>query len=159
MALRLLNPAAGPLDTDGTLLPQVLLDREPLFILLVALLAARTVNLFVESAIAPAPSARSRPRTTPRAQAPRPLASLDLPSACRKLTGMPLPEPEPVVQEPATPGPDPNAEPVQERPAGEAAGHAGVARDKHWSFASIQDMDNQRSRRTWSATGSRAPRC
>ena len=74
------------------------------FILLVAWLVARTVNLFVESAIAPAPSAEP----AARAPAARPGGPSSWPrwtwSACRSSPACKMPEPEPVVQEPtATP--------------------------------------------------------
>src|SRR5690348_1744045 len=83
------------------------------FILLVAWLVARTANLFVEAAIAPAPSTEPAARSPQRAQQAEQLASLEL-ERLSKLTGIKIPEPEPVVQEPsATPVTDDNADPVK----------------------------------------------
>ncbi|MFP2927630.1 type II secretion system protein GspC [Pyxidicoccus sp. 3LG] len=113
------------------------------FILLVALLAARTVNLFVESAIAPVPSgstarAPSQPRRVEAA-----LASLDM-NRLSKLTGIKIPEPEVAVQEPTAPEVDPNAPAVKSGLRVKLLGTL-VAGNPEWSFASIQDMVTQRS--------------
>ncbi len=115
------------------------------FILLVAWLVARTANLFVESKIAPGPTmepaARSNQRSRP---AERQLALLSE-ERLSKLTGIKLPEPEPVVQEPsATPVVDENADPVKSGLRVKLLGTL-VAADKYWSFASVQDMTTQRS--------------
>ncbi len=61
-----------------------------------------------------------------------------------KLTGIKLPEPEPVVQEPTATPVDENAEPVKSGLRVKLLGTL-VASDKLWSVASIQDMNNQRS--------------
>ncbi|NOJ80355.1 general secretion pathway protein GspC [Myxococcus xanthus] len=116
------------------------------FILLVGLLAASTVNLFVESAISPVPTggssarAPSQPRRTETA-----MAMLDLDRLSR-LTGIKLPEPEPEVQEPggASAEVDPNAAPVKSGLRVKLLGTL-VASNPDWSFASIQDMTTQRS--------------
>jgi general secretion pathway protein C len=114
------------------------------FILLVAWLVARTANLFVESAIAPAPSAELATRTPQRVQQAEQLASLEL-ERLSKLTGIKIPEPEPVVQEPsATPAADDNADPVKSGLRVKLLGTL-VSADKFWSFASVQDMVTQRS--------------
>lgn len=114
------------------------------FILLVAWLVARTANLFVESSIAPAPSTEPSARSPQRPQAVEPLASLDM-ERLSKLTGIKIPEPEPVVQEPTAPPPvDENAEPVKSGLRVKLLGTL-VASDKLWSFASVQDMVTQRS--------------
>jgi general secretion pathway protein C len=112
------------------------------FILLVALLAARTVNLFVESALTPVPTGqvaapqRSKPREVMTALDARRLS---------QLTGVALPEPEPVVAEPSQPRmADPNAAPVKSGLRVKLLGTL-VASEKEWSFASIQDMSTQRS--------------
>ncbi len=111
------------------------------FILLVALLAARTVNLFVESALTPVPSGQvSAPQ---KAKIHEVLASLDL-KRLSDLTGVAVPEPEPVVAEPTTPQVDPNAAPVKSGMRVKLLGTL-VASDKMWSVSSIQDMTNQRS--------------
>jgi general secretion pathway protein C len=114
------------------------------FILLVALLAARTVNLFVESAISPVPStgsatrAQSQPRRVETA-----LAFLDM-NRLSKLTGVKVPEPEVAVREPEVPQVDPNAPPVKSGLRVKLLGTL-VAANPEWSFASIQDMVTQRS--------------
>lgn len=114
------------------------------FILFVAWMVARTANLFVESAIAPAPTAEPAARTPQRVQETQQLASLEM-ERLSKLTGIKIPEPEPVVQEPsATPAVDENAEPVKSGLRVKLLGTL-VAADKYWSFASVQDMVTQRS--------------
>jgi general secretion pathway protein C len=115
-----------------------------LFILLVALLAARTVNLFVESAISPVPASGTATRTQsqPRRQETA-LASLDM-NRLSKLTGVKIPEPEVAVREPETPQVDPNAPPVKSGLRVKLLGTL-VAGNPDWSFASIQDMVTQRS--------------
>jgi len=114
------------------------------FILLVAWLVARTANLFVESAIAPAPNAEPAARSPQRVQETQQLASLDM-ERLSKLTGIKLPEPEPLVQEPvAAPVIDENADPVKSGLRVKLLGTL-VAADKYWSFASVQDMVTQRS--------------
>jgi len=115
------------------------------FILLVAWMVARTANLFVESSIAPGPSTEPAARSPQRARpAEQQLAFLDMERLSR-LTGIKLPEPEPLVQEPAaTPAFDENAEPVKSGLRVKLLGTL-VAADKYWSFASVQDMTTQRS--------------
>jgi general secretion pathway protein C len=71
------------------------------------------------------------------------LASLDL-RRLSDLTGVAVPEPEPVVAEPTTPALDPNAAPVKSGLRVKLLGTL-VASDKMWSVASVQDMNNQRS--------------
>ncbi|ATB46868.1 type II secretion system protein GspC [Corallococcus macrosporus] len=117
------------------------------FILLVGLLAASTVNLFVESAISPVPTGGSSARapSQPR-RAEAALAMLDLERLSR-LTGIKLPEPEPEVQEPgggAMAEVDPNAAPVKSSLRVKLLGTL-VASNPDWSFASILDMATQRS--------------
>ncbi len=68
------------------------------FILLVALLAARTVNLFVESALTP-PSPSGQVSAPQKAKLHEVLASLDL-KRLSDLTGVAVPEPDPIVAEP-----------------------------------------------------------
>jgi general secretion pathway protein C len=115
------------------------------FILLVAWMVARTANLFVESSIAPGPSTEPAARSPQRPRAAeQQQASLDM-ERLAKLTGIKLPEPEPLVQEPsATPAFDENAEPVKSGLRVKLLGTL-VAADKLWSFASVQDMTTQRS--------------
>jgi general secretion pathway protein C len=115
------------------------------FILLVAWMVTRTANLFVESSIAPAPSSEPSARSPQRPrQSEQQVASLDM-ERLSKLTGIKLPEPEPLVQEPtATPAYDENADPVKSGLRVKLLGTL-VAADKYWSFASVQDMVTQRS--------------
>ncbi|WP_224369494.1 type II secretion system protein GspC [Hyalangium versicolor] len=114
------------------------------FILLVAWLVMRTVNLRVETLVAPGPSLAVAPRSPQHAQEAEKLASLELESLSR-LTGIKIPEPEPVVQEPSSPAPvDDNADPVKSGLRVKLLGTL-VSVDKYWSFASVQDMVSQRS--------------
>jgi general secretion pathway protein C len=114
------------------------------FILLVAWLVARTGNLFVESAIAPAPNAEPTARSPQRNQEEVRVATLEI-ERLSKLTGIKIPEPEPVVMEPTAAAPvDENADPVKSGLRVKLLGTL-VAADKYWSFASVQDMVTQRS--------------
>jgi general secretion pathway protein C len=114
------------------------------FILLVAWLVARTANLFVESTIAPAPNAEPAARSPQRNQETAQVASLEM-ERLSKLTGIKIPEPEPVVTEPTVSAPvDENADPVKSGLRVKLLGTL-VAADKFWSFASVQDMVTQRS--------------
>ncbi len=118
-----------------------------LFILLVGVLAASTVNLFIESAVSPVPTGGSSARTPsqPRRNEAA-VAMLDLERLSR-LTGIKIPEPEPEVHEPnggASAEVDPNAAPVKSGMRVKLLGTL-VASNPEWSFASIQDMVTQRS--------------
>jgi general secretion pathway protein C len=112
------------------------------FILLVALLTARTTNLFVESALLPMPSAQvaAAPQSDRAFEPPVMLEAARLAA----LTGLKLPEPEPSVVEPTQPEADPNAPPVKSSLRVRLLGTL-VASDSRWSFASIMDMGTQRS--------------
>lgn len=114
-----------------------------LFVLLVALLAARTVNLFVESAISPVPTGTSTRAPSQPRRAETTLASLSMEHLSR-LTGIKIPEPEVAVREPEVPEVDPNAPPVKSGLRVKLLGTL-VAGNADWSFASIQDMVTQRS--------------
>jgi len=112
------------------------------FILLVALLAARTVNLFIESALTPLPMGAGT--AAPQKAQPREmLAALDI-QRLSSLTGVSIPQPEPMVAEPSVPVVDPNAAPVKSGLRVKLLGTL-VASDKLWSFASVQDMGTLRS--------------
>lgn len=109
------------------------------FILLVALLAARTVNLFVESALTPPPSSEVAARQKPKAT--EQLAALDI-KRLSDITGVKIPEPEPVVTEPQVAqaaAVDANAPPVKSALRAKLLGTL-VAGDKMWSVCSVQDM-------------------
>ena len=109
------------------------------FVALVALLAAKTVNLFFEAAIAPAPAAPTGRGTTRVAQGDAP-AVLDLPKLAQ-LTNLPLPvaEAEDDVQKP-----DMSAEPVRTSLRLKLLGTL-VSTLPGWSIGSILDLNSQKS--------------
>jgi general secretion pathway protein C len=109
------------------------------FVALAALLAAKTVNLFFEAAIAPAPSAPTGRGTTRVAQSEAP-AALDLPKLAQ-LTGLPLPVPESDVEEQR---PDMSSEPVRTSLRVKLLGTL-VSTLPNWSIGSILDLNNQKS--------------
>jgi general secretion pathway protein C len=113
------------------------------FIALVALLVARTVNLFVESSIAPSPSTGTATRAPHKARQAETVATLDIERLSR-LTGIQIPAEPVAVHEPETPAMDPNAPPVKSGLRVKLLGTL-VAADSNWSFASVQDMTTQRS--------------
>lgn len=107
------------------------------FLFLVMLLMARAGNAFVEAALAPMPLAKARPpsmRMTPQ-EVPTALDAERL----AKLTGLPLPKPEPEVREPSQPALDPNAAPVKSALRVKLLGTL-LAGLPEWSVASIQDV-------------------
>lgn len=110
-----------------------------LFISGVAFLAAATVNGFVEQALRPAPTGGAPRRATPAtvtavAAGPR----LDL-ARVAKVLGLPVPKPEPVVQEPNAPTFDENAAPVKSPLRVRLLGTLVSESHPEASFASIQD--------------------
>jgi general secretion pathway protein C len=109
------------------------------FVALVALVAAKTVNLFFEAAIAPALSAPTGRGATRVAQAEAP-AVLDLPRLAQ-LTNLPLPRPE---TDEETPKPDMSAEPVRTSLRLRLLGTL-VSTAAGWSIGSILDLNNQKS--------------
>ena len=109
------------------------------FVALVALLAAKTVNLFFEAAIAPAPSATTSRGTTRVARADPP-ATLDL-QKLAQLTGLPLPAAQ---AEEEVPKPDMNAEPVRTSLRLKLLGTL-VSTLPSWSIGSVLDLTSQRS--------------
>jgi len=109
------------------------------FVALVALLAAKTVNLFLEAAIAPAPSAPTA-RTVARSATREVPASLDLPRLSQ-ITGLPLPSPE---VEAAEQKPDMSAEPVRTSLRVKLLGTL-VSTLPGWSIGSILDLGNQKA--------------
>ena len=107
-----------------------------LFIALVALIVARTANFFIESKIVVLPSGRGeRPAQTHRAV--EPVASLSM-ERLASLTGLPVPQPEPEVVEPAQPGVDPNAPPAKSALRVKLLGTL-LATAPEWSIASVLD--------------------
>lgn len=110
------------------------------FVALAALLAAKTVNLFLEAAIAPAPSAptaRSVGRTVTR-ELP---AALDL-VKLSQLTNLPLPSPEAEAAEQAKP--DMSAEPVRTSLRVKLLGTL-LSSAPGWSIGSVLDLNNQKA--------------
>ncbi len=106
------------------------------FIALVALIIAGTANLFVETKLAAVPEAR--PRVQAKPQNTQAIARLDMERLAR-LTGLPLPEPEPEVVEPSQPVVDMSAAPVKSGMRVKLLGTL-IASQPEWSIASIQDM-------------------
>jgi general secretion pathway protein C len=109
------------------------------FVALAALLAAKTVNLFFEAAIAPAPSAPTARGGNRTAQSDAP-AELDLPKLAQ-LTNLPLPRPETDEDQPK---PDMSAEPVRTSLRVKLLGTL-LSTLPSWSIGSILDLNNQKS--------------
>lgn len=109
-----------------------------LFIFLVALLVARTGNAFVEAALTPLPGASSR-KGPVKAEKVEPVASLNA-DRVAKLTGLPVPKPEPEVTEPKEPVVDLNAAPVKSGLRVKLLGTLVNEGTPEWSVASIQDV-------------------
>ncbi|HEY3586215.1 MAG TPA: type II secretion system protein GspC, partial [Myxococcaceae bacterium] len=109
------------------------------FVALVALLAAKTVNLFFEAAIAPAPSAQTarEPARVAQQQAP---ATLDL-AKLAQLTGLPLPVPEAEEDEQK---PNMNGDPVRTSLRVKLLGTL-VSTLPGWSIGSVLDLNSQKS--------------
>lgn len=107
------------------------------FIFGVAFLVTRTANAFVESALLPLPTGRAAAThmTAPMEAA----ASLSL-ERLAKLTGLPVPKPEPTVQEPTVPVVDLNAPPVRTSLRVKLLGTLVNEGAPEWSVASIQDV-------------------
>lgn len=113
------------------------------FVLAVAFLAARTVNLFTESAIAPVPGGAPARAAARAARTPvQPRAELTAENLSR-ITGVKLP-PEVLEPEQNAQALDPNAAPVRSGLRVKLLGTL-VAGSPQWSFASIQDVGTLRS--------------
>lgn len=109
------------------------------FVALVALVAAKTVNLFIEAAIAPAPSAPTA-RSGGRTVGQQPPATLDLPRLAG-ITNLPLPAPESHEDAPKS---DMSAEPVRTSLRIKLLGTL-VSTLPGWSIGSLLDLGNQKS--------------
>lgn len=107
-----------------------------LFIFAVALLVMRTANAFIETSLLPIPTGRSGPA---KAQRVLPLAALNLDRVAKAL-GLPVPKPEPVVQEPTIPKVDLNAAPVRTSLRVKLLGTLVSENMPEWSVSSIQDI-------------------
>jgi general secretion pathway protein C len=114
-----------------------------LFILGVGVAVGRTGNAFVESVLLPAPGTRSLP-ARPVAARVAPRASLSL-ERLAKLSGLKLPDPEPVVTEPTVPVVDLNAAPVRSSLRVRLLGTLVNEGAPEWSIASVQDVVTLRS--------------
>lgn len=110
------------------------------FIMLAALLAARTINTFLESSILPLPTGEA-PKAPVRRPPTEALARLDL-ERVAKLTGLLVPK-EPEVAEPGS-NADPNAAPVKSGLRVRLLGTLASVIEK-WSIASILDMTTLRA--------------
>lgn len=111
------------------------------FILLATWLVARTVNAFVASALAPAPSSEPAARSVRTVSGPQTQLNLE---ALASLLGLPLPEPPVAISEPESPALDPNAAPVKSDLRVQLLGTL-VSSDPMWSFASIQDAGSKKT--------------
>lgn len=109
------------------------------FVALVALVAAKTVNLFIEAAIAPAPSAPTA-RGGGRTVGQQPPATLDLPRLAG-ITNLPLPAPESHDDAPKS---DMSSEPVRTSLRIKLLGTL-VSTAPGWSIGSLLDLGNQKS--------------
>lgn len=107
-----------------------------LFLFGVMFLVARTVNAFIEVSLLPLPTGQAR--TVVVAPKVEPVAQLNV-DAVAKLTGLPVPKPEPEVQEPATPAVDLTAAPVHTTLRLKLLGTLVSDAYPEWSVASIQD--------------------
>ncbi len=107
-----------------------------LFILAVAGMVTRTVNAFVETALLPMPSGRSS-SLMPTQRGPT-AALLNLERVAKAL-GLPVPKPEPEVQEPTAPKIDLEAAAVHSPLRVKLLGTM-LAADAIWSKANIQDI-------------------
>jgi general secretion pathway protein C len=111
------------------------------FLFLVALIAAKTINLFLESLILPPPQEEPQ-RSAVRRPAVDPVAQLNL-ERIAALTGLPLPK-EPDVKEPDQLQLDPNAPPVKSSLRVKLLGTLAAIVGK-WSIASLLDLGTQRA--------------
>ncbi|MBX7098813.1 MAG: general secretion pathway protein GspC [Myxococcaceae bacterium] len=100
------------------------------------LLIARTANAFLESQLVPVPSGAPRAASRPLTVDPVALLSME---KVAKVTGLKVPEPEPVVKEPSTPKEDLVSPPVRTSLRVKLLGTA-VASIEELSIASIQDV-------------------
>ena len=108
------------------------------FVALAALLVAKTVNLFLEAAIAPAAAAPARMAT--KAAATEALASLDL-AKLSQYTGIPLPPPDTGDSELIS---DLSSEPVRTSLRVKLLGTL-ISTAPGWSIASLLDITSQKS--------------
>lgn len=108
-----------------------------LFMLAVAWLITRTANAFIEVSLLPLPTGQSK-RAAPL-QKPTAITSLNLERVAKAL-GLPVPKPEPKVEEPTAPVVDMNAAPVRTTLRLKLLGTLVSESLPEWSVASIQDV-------------------
>src|SRR5262249_18371196 len=139
------HPCSSWRGPGGTPTPMELVIRKYFwavnlcFVALAALLAAKTVNLFLEAAIAPAAAAPAA-RVAARPSTPDALASLDV-NRLSTYPGIPLPPPDLSTDEPT---PDLSGDPVKTSLRIKLLGTL-VSTAPGWSIASLLDTTNQRS--------------
>lgn len=104
------------------------------FIALVALIVARTANLFVEAKLATVGNAAPA-KVNARPKLAEPVATLQM-ERLATLTGLPIPQPEPEVSEPVA---DLNAAPVKSGLRVKLLGTL-LSSAPEWSIASVQDV-------------------
>ncbi len=108
-----------------------------LFIFTVALMLGRIGNAFVEGLITPLPTGAPRAKAASAVKY-EPVATLSMEKVA-KLTGMKVPEPEPLVKEPTTPVVDLAAAPVRSGLRVKLLGTL-LSAVPEWSIATIQDV-------------------
>ncbi len=108
-----------------------------LFIAGVMFLVARTANAFIEITLLPLPSGQAKPVVV--AKKAEVVAPLTLDGLAR-VTGLPVPKPEPVVNEPQQPSVDLNSAPVHTSLRLKLLGTLISEAFPEWSVASIQDV-------------------
>ena len=108
-----------------------------LFIFGVMFLVAKTVNAFIEVTLMPLPTGQARPVLVAKKVDPPAQLNMDL---VAKVTGLPVPKPEPEVVEPTTPAVDLNSAPVHTSLRLKLLGTLVSEAVPEWSVASIQDV-------------------
>jgi general secretion pathway protein C len=107
------------------------------FLFGVAFFITKTGNAFVEAQLLPLPAGQARQTLKPVVVEPPPQLTLE---RVAKLTGLPLPKPEPEVKEPEVPKLDLNAPPVHSSLRLKLLGTLVSDFNPQWSVASIQDV-------------------
>ncbi|MBL9039315.1 MAG: general secretion pathway protein GspC [Archangium sp.] len=107
------------------------------FIFAVAFFVAKTANAFLEGALLPLPTGQGRASTKPVVA--ETLAALSA-ERLAKLTGIPLPKPEPEVKEPQAQVMDMTSAPVKSGMRVKLLGTLVAEDNPQWSIASIQDV-------------------
>jgi general secretion pathway protein C len=103
----------------------------------VAFFVGKTANAFIEAELLPLPSGEGRQVLKPQVVEPVPQLTLD---RLAKLTGLPVPKPEPEVKEPEKPVEDLASPPVHTSLRLKLLGTLVSETNPQWSVASIQDV-------------------